>query len=217
MGDEEALKVIQALADGVNPITGEVLPDNSPYQSAEIVRALHASIKAIEHKIKSDARRNSLPRNAGKPWSGEEDYQVAKAFDEGVSVTEIAHSHMRTRGAIQSRLVKLGKIELRPDFEGDAKNTPQNSTVEPLESEETYASNSPRSEHECIECGAEIPKARLKAIPGVQRCVSCEENLETRDPSIIERKVDEGLSGSREDNKRMRNKQYSDMRRRDYE
>ena len=110
MDNDEALKIIQALADGVNPVNGEVLPDNSPYQSAKVVRALNASIKAIEHKIKSDTRRSNLPENAGKPWSNEEDYQIAKAFDNGVSVTEIANTHQRTRGAIQSRLVKLGKI-----------------------------------------------------------------------------------------------------------
>ncbi|WP_065978203.1 TraR/DksA C4-type zinc finger protein [Pseudoalteromonas lipolytica] len=28
---------------------------------------------------------------------------------------------------------------------------------------------------ECIECGDPIPKARQKALPGVQRCVPCQE------------------------------------------
>lgn len=34
------------------------------------------------------------------------------------------------------------------------------------------------SAEECVECGEEIPEARQKAIPGVQRCIYCQEHLE---------------------------------------
>ena len=29
--------------------------------------------------------------------------------------------------------------------------------------------------HECEECGAEIPEARRRAVPGVRLCVACQE------------------------------------------
>lgn len=31
------------------------------------------------------------------------------------------------------------------------------------------------SQHQCVECGADIPEGRQKAIPGVRLCVSCQE------------------------------------------
>ena len=34
------------------------------------------------------------------------------------------------------------------------------------------------SAEECVECGDEIPKARQKAIPGVQLCTYCQEHEE---------------------------------------
>ena len=40
MDEQKALNIVTALANGVNPQTGEVFPGDSPYQSAEIVRAL---------------------------------------------------------------------------------------------------------------------------------------------------------------------------------
>ena len=69
----------------------------------------------------------------------------------------------------------------------------------------------------CVDCGQEIPLGRIEALPGVTRCAACQEKLEQGHPELVQRKVDEGLSGSREDHKKMRGKLYSDMRKRRYE
>ena len=69
----------------------------------------------------------------------------------------------------------------------------------------------------CIDCGAVIPPERIRANPNTERCVGCETELEKRDPSVAERKIDEGLSGTREDHKKMRKKQSSDIRSRNKE
>ena len=37
------------------------------------------------------------------------------------------------------------------------------------------------SRSECEECGASIPEARRKAIPGVRLCVSCQTELDAED------------------------------------
>ena len=66
----------------------------------------------------------------------------------------------------------------------------------------------------CIDCGGLIPPARVEAIPNVQRCTKCQSLFESRDPSIFKRRVDEGLAGSRDDNKKMRARQWGDMQRR---
>lgn len=40
----------------------------------------------------------------------------------------------------------------------------------------TIASGASRME--CIDCGAEIPEARRRAVPGCERCVACQGRLE---------------------------------------
>jgi len=111
MESKDAKKIILALADGVDPITGEVLPNNSPYQNAQVVRALHAAVAALERKKTSGAKKASRPAKAGEPWSKSEDSEVANAFKQGISAAEIAKTHQRTKGAIESRLVKLGLVQ----------------------------------------------------------------------------------------------------------
>ncbi|EGU61756.1 hypothetical protein VINI7043_21551 [Vibrio nigripulchritudo ATCC 27043] len=34
------LEIVEALANGINPQTGEVLPSESPYNSPDVIRAL---------------------------------------------------------------------------------------------------------------------------------------------------------------------------------
>ena len=45
---QESLRIIRALADGVNPETGEVLTGEAVYQYPSAVRALHQAIAALE-------------------------------------------------------------------------------------------------------------------------------------------------------------------------
>ncbi len=53
----------------------------------------------------------SQPRNAGKPWTAIEDRKLEDEFDAKMPIATIAQEHGRTRGAIESRLVRLGKIK----------------------------------------------------------------------------------------------------------
>jgi glutathione S-transferase len=110
----ESLKILQALADGADPETGEVFPADSPYQRPQVVRALMTAVRALERQQERERRARRLPENAGKSWDREEDEQLCREFDSGISVKDLAAHHGRTEGAIQSRLVKFGKIKL-PD------------------------------------------------------------------------------------------------------
>ena len=47
-------------------------------------------------------------RNAGKPWTDIEDEKLTDEFASKMSISDIAAEHGRTRGAIESRLEKLG-------------------------------------------------------------------------------------------------------------
>ncbi len=44
----ESLKILKQLAEGIDPYTGEILPDRSPYQQPQTVRALFQAIIALE-------------------------------------------------------------------------------------------------------------------------------------------------------------------------
>lgn len=105
-----ARQILEALADGVDPRTGQVLDSGSPIESAQVVRALHLAIAAIDREARKQERSSSLPINAGKAWAVEQDQALARLFDSGGTVTAIAKELHRTRGSIASRLVRLGKV-----------------------------------------------------------------------------------------------------------
>ena len=103
-----AKELLTILADGVNPLTGEVLSDEDSCNQVEIVRALNTVLKELDRK---DRRKELLPENAGKPWSAEDDDALARMFDSGAARKDICDYFKRTSGAITSRLVRLGKIK----------------------------------------------------------------------------------------------------------
>ena len=108
-----AIKIVSALANGVDPHTGEVMQIEGPFQNPDTVRALFLAIKGLEFLESKEKRNNRLPSSAGKAWTTSEDEDLAKEFDTGRTIKELSEKHGRTQGAIQSRLSKLGKIESR--------------------------------------------------------------------------------------------------------
>jgi hypothetical protein len=115
MDDNKALNIVSALANGVNPQTGEMFEVDSPYQAAEVIRALYVAVRALELSNRSKLRaklrgnRTRLPANAGKPWVEREDHDLLEKFDAGLSVAEIAQAHDRTLAGIQARLERHGR------------------------------------------------------------------------------------------------------------
>lgn len=117
MEKQAALQILDTLAQGVDPYTGESFPEDSPYQHPDTVRALFEAVRALADPASARARSASgLPENAGKPWSDEEDKALADAFDDGRTIPELAERHRRTRVAIQARLVRLGRMEPTADM-----------------------------------------------------------------------------------------------------
>ena len=109
---DRALSILKPLCDGIDPYTGEVFPQDNIFQQADTTRALFVAIGSLEYSGKREQRKGSLPGNVGKPWSKEEDIILAEEFDKNNSITAIAEIHQRTKGSIQSRLVRLGKITI---------------------------------------------------------------------------------------------------------
>jgi hypothetical protein len=125
-----ALKILQQLADGIDPHTGQSFGAASPYQHPDTVRALFLALRELDGAngaahmapvqlpAKSRAAQNA-PSNSGKPWSDDEDQALAAAFDTGKKILELATAHGRSRFAIEARLAKLGKIEPPANLRGN--------------------------------------------------------------------------------------------------
>ena len=111
---EAALPIVRALADGVNPVTGEAYPETSPYAEPRTLRALYSAVDLMQKEIEREKKRERLPANFGKPWTAEEDAALEREFDSGLAMGEMARRHLRTQSSIRLRLEKLGKIEATP-------------------------------------------------------------------------------------------------------
>lgn len=114
MDIERAKELLTVLADGINPVTGEVLSDNDSCNQVEIVRALHTAILTMENAAAKRTR--PQPENAGKPWTEEEESQLISEYRSGIKGSEIAKLHNRSKGAIAARLAHLGEISDRYEF-----------------------------------------------------------------------------------------------------
>ena len=107
MDISQASEIIEALANGINPVTGEVFLKDHCINEPDIIRALYIAAEELK-KIEKDKIHKSSA-NAGKPWSKADDELLSKLFDEGKSTKELSEYFQRTRGSICSRLLKLEK------------------------------------------------------------------------------------------------------------
>lgn len=108
---DAALPIVRALADGINPVTGELYPDNSPYAEPRTLRALYSALDLMQREVERERKRDQRPANFGKAWSDEEDRALAARYDAGDTVSTMATAHQRTKSSIRLRLEYIGKIE----------------------------------------------------------------------------------------------------------
>lgn len=66
MDTRETLRILQLLADGVDPHSGEVFEDTSPYQHPQVVRALFHAVRALEGQSGTSAEPASRPTKTEK-------------------------------------------------------------------------------------------------------------------------------------------------------
>lgn len=109
-----ARQIIDTLAQGIHPVTGEAMPEDSPYNAPPVIRALHAVSRALEAggtaAPAEPAKARAQVPNAGKKWSPQEDAALETAFDAGIPLKQVAQELGRTPFAVEQRLVRLGKI-----------------------------------------------------------------------------------------------------------
>lgn len=109
MDDNKALDIVTALANGVNPLTGEALAQDSIYQAGDVIRALYVATQALRNRRHRRVR-SAQVANAGTPWSEEEEQRLLEQFDAGVTLAEMASQHERTVAGVQARLERLGRL-----------------------------------------------------------------------------------------------------------
>ncbi|MCD8190770.1 MAG: hypothetical protein LUD78_11280 [Clostridiales bacterium] len=113
---KRAKEILELLADGTDPLTGEQLPDDHVCNKPDVVRALHTVLRNVSEK-----KKRNLPANAGQPWTEEADNALRDMYFRGCTNQEIQNFFQRTEGAISSRLVKLGLIANRDEFQQERK------------------------------------------------------------------------------------------------
>ena len=111
MDIERARELILALAEGIDPITGEVLPPEHVCNNPEIIRAFYTAFNFIDSKSMPAEKKVKTYESAGKRWTEDDDKLLKELYEKGVKISEIQKQFMRSRGSIQARLAKLGIIE----------------------------------------------------------------------------------------------------------
>ncbi len=110
MKESRARQILQALVQGVDPLTGEELPAGTVLQHADVLRALLAGVGALEQMAARAQRRAQLPGNVGRAWTAEEEQVLTAEFQRGETMAAIAALHGRTLRAIEARLERLGLL-----------------------------------------------------------------------------------------------------------
>ncbi|MBC7526218.1 MAG: hypothetical protein H7308_01575 [Chthonomonadaceae bacterium] len=136
-----AAHILGSLANGIDPYTGEVLPEERKDQHLMTADALFFAVKSLEVSLTSQLaeitpkEKRPAPLMAGKSWDATQNDLLKAQFERGVSVAEMMQLHERTRGSITSRLVRLGLLLERNAADDAVKGrstTPNSHVPEPL-------------------------------------------------------------------------------------
>ena len=104
--------MISTLAEGIDPTTGELLPEANVINKVEIVQALYTVLNYLDEK----ETKMNVPENAGKPWTKKDEKLLVDLYRSGAVKKGICNTLHRTETGIAARLVHLGVIESRDVF-----------------------------------------------------------------------------------------------------
>lgn len=104
MDVQRAKELLTVLADGVDPLTGEVLPDDHVCNKGKIVRALHCAVEELSRRREKRCPKatETLDEGTGRRAMP----LVRRRYEKKDLCTHFG----RTSGAIKSRLAKLRKL-----------------------------------------------------------------------------------------------------------
>ena len=131
--------IVETLAQGVHPTTGEVFPSNSPYNDPDVIRALFSILEIVKQvkrpkRSVEERRKQNLelgrPVNSGLPWTEEDREVVRSGFRDGATIEKLAASLGRSSGSIVAEVIRQDLLppELRSargdDVQGYAETPP---------------------------------------------------------------------------------------------
>lgn len=93
---------LKALLENVNPVTGEVLDEESPLNNKDIKETLKLALKCIGN-IEGETE------NSGSPWTDKEEKELVNDLKSNLSLYAISRKHGRSLNAIDSRIGRLFK------------------------------------------------------------------------------------------------------------
>lgn len=116
MNNEQALATVNALAAGINPLSGEHFPPDSPYNHPLVIRSLFwllqnsanplpAAKKSPEDKQQANLNAG-LPINHGLPWQEAQVVQAIEQFKTNTPISVIASQLGRKSTSVVSLLFK---------------------------------------------------------------------------------------------------------------
>lgn len=108
---QTARQIIDTLAQGIHPETGEAMPPDSPYNAPPVIRALFEVSRALESKPGRAPRQ--APAKSGLPWAPQDDARLEAAYRAGADLKNLAAQFERTPFAVETRLAKLGLVAPR--------------------------------------------------------------------------------------------------------
>lgn len=140
MDASDTRRIMKALAAGLDPLTGDSLPQESPLHHPLVSGALvavaemlepHAAGAVAAHDAPSEHRfaaaYDSIPSRADEPWPRDEDQKLRDSFYAGIPFWQIAEMHQRPREAIFARLVGMGCIKKRSALHVEPEEQPPES------------------------------------------------------------------------------------------
>lgn len=119
MNTKDACVILETLMDGINPITGELLPEDHVCQEPEVLRALHKALMALCSMDEAAAVPETSPSmvnrngrlNAGRPWTTQDLDKLKHLYEAGTDMEEICRVLQRRRRGVERQLAGLGLME----------------------------------------------------------------------------------------------------------
>lgn len=92
--------ILSSLSNGVDPVTGAVMPAGHFLHNNDVVRALHFGAEMLRSAAEPLA-------NVGKPWTAEMDKRLLFLVERTIQVRSIAEMMGRTPAGINARIEHL--------------------------------------------------------------------------------------------------------------
>ena len=114
MTTDRAIEILRCMANGIDPITGEILEEDHLCNSPEVIRALYTAIQAMsgaENGDESCSVRKSGKLNAGRTWTDADLDALKRMYQDGDSMDLICAKLQRRERGVLKQLERLGLTE----------------------------------------------------------------------------------------------------------